>query len=219
MRARLFLVLVITVLVAATGLTTVISRGTKRSSTHIGTSNVPAPPAKSSAQDPEEVIDGDKSPDKIPDKVAYTLLLRFLGDRKTEAEKSSARSYLRMIFGCDNCPGTSMTKEQRAAAQANIEKLLAIAQNFESQIFPVDNEARKIREMGIPNLDQLAKTRLRKLQAKKEEVVKQIMADLPARLGPEGAGKLHGFITEQFKRRVKLHLSKPKQGNSAAKPV
>jgi hypothetical protein len=224
MRSRSFVVFLVTAVVAATGLTTAISRGTRESiakdNRPVGTSNVAASLTVSSAQDPEEVIDGEKAPDKIPDKVAYTLLLRFLANRKTEAEKNSARSYLRMIFGCDTCPDKSMTKEQRVAAHANIEKLLAAAEDFDVQNRPFDDQAKKIRERAGSNRDLSVRTQLKNLQTKKEALVTQIMSSLPDRLGADGAERLHRFITEQFKRRVKIHPGhKPNQtgalGNAA----
>lgn len=219
MRSRSFVVFLVTAVVAATGLTTAISRGTRESiakdNRPVGTSNVAASLTASSAQDPEEVIDGEKNPDKIPDKVAYTLLLRFLANRKTEAENNSARSYLRMIFGCDNCPDASMTAEERQAAHANIEKLLAIAKDFEQRMIPVDKEARNIRGVALGNVDSSAKNQLQKLQATKEQLVKQIISDLPTRLGTAGNEKLKSFITDQFKRRVKIHSGKPQRVKAA----
>src|SRR6267142_1177356 len=130
MRSRLFVVL-LTIVVSVVGITIVISRGTKGSSAESLTNPaLPRIPAKPREQDPENIIDGAQNPEKISDRLAYTLLFRFLAGRTTEAQKNSARSYLRMVFGCDTCPDKSMTKEQRAAAHANIEKLLAVAEDF-----------------------------------------------------------------------------------------
>ena len=212
MRPRLFVVL-LTIVVSAVGISAVISRGTKGSSAKSPTSRaLPRILAKPTEQDPENIIDGAQSPEKIPDRLAYTLLLRFLSGRTTEAQKNSARSYLRMVFGCDTCPDKSMTKEERAAAHTNIEKLLAVAEDFDAQNRPTDDQAKKITERTGLNRDSSVRTQLRSLQMKKESLVARIMASLADRLGPDGAGKLHRFITEQFKRRVKIHPGhKPNQ--------
>src|SRR6266576_270993 len=144
MKPRLFVALIITILVAATALTSVISWVTNGSValSHSDASGVTVRhPEPSRPQDPVEVINGARTPERIPDRVAYTLLFRFLSNRRTNAEKNRARSYLRMIFGCDVCPESSITKEERAASLANIEKLLAVVKEFESQIQPFDTEA------------------------------------------------------------------------------
>jgi hypothetical protein len=115
-----------------------------------------------------------------------------------------------MIFGCDVCPGSSSTKEQRAAAHANIEKLLALVKDFESEIQTLDTQVRQTRPDGlIPN--EAARIKLRQLQSKKEHLINKMMASLRERLGPEGAQSVHAFITQQFKRRVKMGPENPEK--------
>lgn len=210
MRPGSFVVRILIVLGVAAGVTIGISRVTSRSVvSYSATANLSVPrPEPLQRKDPEGIIDGARNPEKIPDRVAYTLLLRFLSNRKTEIEKNTARTYLRMIFGCELCPESSSTKQQRRASKENAEKLLALAEEFETQITPLDNDARVTRGVGLLNLNEGAKTKLKKLQAKKEDLVTQLMRTFPNRLGSEGAKKLHDFVTQSFKRKVKIHADK-----------
>jgi hypothetical protein len=212
MRSRLFLGLIIVTLVTATALTSVVSRITNGSAvTHSVVLNPPASrPDAGQKQDPDEIVDGAKNPEKIPDRLAYTLLLRFLANRKTALEKNAARSYLRLIFGCSTCPGASSTKAERMASEANIEKFLAIARDFEAQVQPLDDEARQTRGTGPQYLSETSRAKLKQLQANKEEMVSRLIATFHSRLGQEAAGKLHEFVTQKFKRKVKINLATQK---------
>jgi hypothetical protein len=195
-----------------------ISRVTSRSAvSYSAAATVSIPRLESiQRQDPPEIIDGARNPEKIPDRLAYTLLFRFLSNRKTEIEKNTARTYLRMIFGCDVCPDSTGTKQQRVAAHANITKFLKIAEEFESQIQTLDRDARETRGPGQQFLNDTARGKLKKLDADKGELVKRTMAVIKSRLGPEGSQRLHDYLLGPFKRRIKIH---PGNLNTAFPPA
>jgi hypothetical protein len=216
MRSKLFMVLLLlAVAVGGTGIVTVKSRGIREAPAGVA-ALAPQPVAQPVAQqpDPDGVIDGAKNPEKVSDQVAYSLFLRFLSGRKTEEEKNRARAYLKMVFGCHTCRDEAMTAEERQAAQAGIEKLLAAAEEYERRVGPLDEEAKKVKERGGPSLDSSAKVQLKDLKRKKEALVNQLIASLPARLGASGAGRLNRFMRDHFKRRVKINPAR--DANQAA---
>src|SRR6266550_5251571 len=59
------------------------------------TAQNPLSSATAEPQDPKGTIDGAKTPDLIPDEVAYSLFFNFVAARVTKDEKNSLRSYMR----------------------------------------------------------------------------------------------------------------------------
>lgn len=170
-------------------------------------------PTRSESFQQGAVIDGSQNPNAISDKLAYTLLFRFLSGRKTEADKNRARSYLKMVFGCDTCPNAAMSKQQRAGIHTKIEALLAIAEQFERENHPFDDEAKSLRQNAGLTRDSLTRSRLKGLQEKKEALVQKLIDTLPNQLGADGASVLHGFMLDQFKRKVRITGGKPGQSS------
>src|SRR5262245_50822263 len=112
MKMKLTVVLLIAIIATTLAITTASSDTSKNSVVPKAAKIMPLP------QDPTGTIDGATQPDMIPDRVAYSLLFRFLSGRNTEDEKNRARAYLRMIFSCRDCATHKETAEQKAAAQA-----------------------------------------------------------------------------------------------------
>src|SRR5215216_5276565 len=118
MKIKLAAVLLITTIASTLAITTASSNTSKNPVVSKAPTVMPLP------QDPTGTIDGATQPDMIPDRVAYSLLFRFLSGRNTEDEKNRARAYVRMIFGCKDCRTQKETPEQKAAAQAEVEAFL-----------------------------------------------------------------------------------------------
>lgn len=198
MKIKLAAVLLITIITSTLAITTASSDTSKNPV-------VATPPAiKPLPQDPTGTIDGSTQPDMIPDRVAYSLLFRFLSGRNTEDEKNRARSYVRLMFGCRDCGKQKETPEQKAAAQAEVEAFLSIASDFDKQVAVLDRQAREIKGPAGAKLDKEARTKLGHLKKQKDTLVDSLVASLPSRLGASGVAKLRRYMKEDFKQKVKM---------------
>lgn len=201
MRMRALAVLLLVTAVGAVGIATGISKGTvnttpKTIKTFGGATN------STSIANQQSVgfIDGAVNPELIPNNVAYSLLFRLLSDRHTEEEKRRARSYLQMVFGCGNC-----SDQERAASKAHIDAFLAVVQEFEQRVSPLDRRAEEIHAQNWrPNPSPAVLAELNALQAQKDAIVAELIASLPTRLGVDGAERLRQHINERVKRRTKI---------------
>lgn len=187
----------------------------------------PAPPPPQQGGPDASTVDGSKTPELIPDHVAYSLLFRFLSERKSADEKERGRAYLKAMFGCSHCGDHKERPESLSNDQ--MEALLAAAQEFGRQVSELDKRALRIRyqippEQGDVDLsglrgqqpplpDAAAKAELARLQKEKEALTVRMAASLPARLGKDGAGKVQQFVRDVFKRKIKY---RPKPDNSSA---
>ena len=201
MKVKLTAVLLITIIAISLAITTASSKTSKNPVV------ATAPTASTIAplpQDPTGTIDGATQPDMIPDRLAYSLLFRFLSGRSTEDEKNRARAYVRMIFGCRDCGKQKATAEQKEAAQAEVEAFLSIASDFEKHVGALDRQARDIKGQSGTKLDKESKIKLGHLKQQKDTFVDSLMASLPSRLGASGVAKLRRYMKEQFKTKVKI---------------
>jgi acetylornithine deacetylase/succinyl-diaminopimelate desuccinylase-like protein len=204
MKVKLTAVLIITLIATSLAITTASSKTSKNP---VAAKAPTAPTASTTTplpQDPTGTIDGATQPDRIPDRVAYSLLFRFLSGRNTEDEKNRARAYVRMIFGCRDCGSQKETPEQKAAAQVEVEALFSIASDFEKHVGALDRQAREIKGQSGAKLDKESRIKLGQLKAQKDTFVDSLMASLPNRLGASGVAKLRRFIKEEFKQKVKI---------------
>ena len=210
MKPKLTAVLVLIGITCSIGLTASLSRSNRSSANSVR----PNQPISSDSLQQGTVVDGAQHPDAVPDKLAYTLLFRFLSGRNTEADKNRARSYLKMVFGCDTCPNAAMTKQQRAGIHTKIEALITMAEQFERENRPFDDEAKNLRQNAGLSRDAITRSRLKALQDKKEALVQKLIDSLRTQLGAEGAGAVHSFMLDQLKRKVKITGGKPRQSGS-----
>lgn len=162
----------------------------------------PAPALNPALRTPEVLIDGSKNPDKISDRAAYSLLLRFLSGRKTEDEKRRARSYLKMVFSCSDCQDQAALESH----EAEIDAVLAAAGEFEKRVAEIDSQAKAIKERAGAQVSDDDKIRLGGLQKRKEALVDEVTASLHGRLGQKGSQKLRGFVKEHMKPKMKVTL-------------
>ncbi|MGI9105508.1 MAG: hypothetical protein ACR2G4_04580 [Pyrinomonadaceae bacterium] len=151
-------------------------------------------------QIPETVIDGSKNPEMIHDRVAYSLLFRFLSGRKTDEEKKRARSYLKMLFSCSDCADPAVLETN----EAQINAVLAAAAEFEKRVEVFDHQAKAIKDRADAQIGKEDKIKLSKLQKRKEALVDEISASLPSHLGEEGTQKMRQFVKEHMKPKIKI---------------
>jgi len=151
------------------------------STAHSPLSSVTAQPT----QDPIGTIDGAITPESIPDDVAYALFFQFFSNRNT-SEKGRLQAYC----------------TQTALATVKLDALLAAAEHYQSQVAPIDFEARAIRE-NVPGSSRTIED-LTNLQVRRHAVIMEAIASLPEFLGVEGAAAVRRHIDERIKLRVKV---------------
>lgn len=149
----------------------------------------------SMAQEPvdeHEVVDGAKHPEKIPDQVAYSLFFRVICCREDEQEKRQGRAYIKRL----------------GLNEAEIDMLVATAEEFNQRVSVLDTQAAEIKTRHHPdhltNPTSDEKRLLKGLQKQKEDMIDDIIASLPRRLGADGSVKVKQFIKESLKRNVKM---------------
>jgi hypothetical protein len=158
-------------------------------------------------------IDGAKNPDLIPNNVAYSILFRLIGDRKTPEEKSRVKSYIRDVLdiGCKSChllrengKITNAALPDRTAEQeeADIDAMIATIDEFSQEVALFDNQAKYIKNHRRDNPQ--AAAQLTVLQAQKNALVEGKSVALINRLGLVSRGKLQSFVSEKLKPKIKI---------------
>jgi hypothetical protein len=141
-------------------------------------------------------IDGRRTPEKIPDRVAYSLVFRLISSYKDETEKQRIKSYI-SYMGVDK--------------EADVNTIFAIAEEYKQQMSTVDAEVQTIKgreNPSNPHRSAEAQARLLQLRAKRDAIVEKTVSSLSQRLSKEGAEKVRLFINEQAKRKIKMRPSK-----------
>src|SRR5215207_9400692 len=135
---------------------------------------------------PPGVIDGAKTPDKIPDVVAYSLLFDLIAGRQTEAERNRIRSYLRQI----------------GLGDEDSDALIAAAEEYRVRDGALGERADAIKSRNHPNhlpLTAEEREQLKRLQKQHESVVREIVTSLPRRLSKEGLSRVRLHVNERVK--------------------
>lgn len=139
-------------------------------------------------QQPARIIDGAINPELIPDRVAYSLMFRFIANRPKPEEKGRIRAYLRHI----------------GLADGDIDGLIAAAEEFNQRVSPLDADAKQIKASNRGIVNPQVETHLRQLQGRKEAVVDYVVARLPLRISGDAISKLQRHVAEHVKRRVRF---------------
>lgn len=198
MKIKLTAVVLITIIASTLAITTASSNTSKNPVVAKAPTIMPLP------QDPTGTVDGSTQPDMVPDRVAYSLLFRFLSGRNTEDEKNRARAYVRMIFGCKDCGSEKVNDKQKAAAEAEVEAFLSIASDFDRHVGALDRQAREVKGHPGAKLDNEGRNKLGQLKKQKDTFVDSLVGSLPSRLGASGVAKLRRYMKEEFKQKVKI---------------
>lgn len=206
MKRTVFVVLSVVATVAALGVATVSSTKSlsikpKKETYEVASkSTTQQSAARQEHVDPPGTINGALNPELISDKVAYSMLFRLVADRPTQEEQNSIRSYLRQAgLGCQTCGATPT-----GAEEAEIEAIIAAAEEFHRRVSLLDNQADEIKNRTWPNPSAEVMMQLRQLDAQYEAIVTETIASLPARLGASGIRKLQRHVSEGMKRKIKV---------------
>lgn len=149
---------------------------------------------------PKVIIDGETTPEKIPDYEAYTILFRLIAKRETEADITRIRSYLKLAIGCADCTSD--------IAEADIAVLIAAAEEFDRQVATLDQQATGIQDRYHPDHPPVSygdKEYLKQLQKNKESIADEVVTSLRDKLSPEALKNLRKHVKERMKRKMKLY--------------
>jgi hypothetical protein len=184
MRKRPVLVGIVTLTIAVALAVTGIVIGKSKSK-----NSDSSPQQKVTKSDLPGTVDGNVNPALIADHIAYSLVFRTIALRQgTAFEKARSRAWAKGV-GLD---------------EAAADKLIEAANEFGTRVSVLDQQAKQIKDRTWPNPDAATIGQLTALQARKEALVAEIVASLPARVGPETADKFRLHVTEHLKRKMKI---------------
>jgi hypothetical protein len=139
---------------------------------------------------PAVSVDGAAKPEKIPDRVAYSLFFRMISGRQTELQKRHILSYLKQL----------------ELNEADSNALLTLAEEYRERVAVLDNQATQ-----IARNQPLDKRELKKLTLQKEAITKDVTASLRFRLSKDGFDKVQQNVTQRVKRNTKLFAVHPEE--------
>jgi hypothetical protein len=166
----------------------VVATGSSKSTPNIAKTVVsPAQQQPTSAinDDPPGTIDGAKSPELIPDDVAYGLFFRFLSDRQSVNEKKSMDAYFK----------------KSVLNGVNVDALLALGDEFKRRVALVDAQAQAYRDQHPARSNEEAMLGFREQY---KAITADLTASLPNRIGADWAEKVRQHINEHVKLHVKI---------------
>lgn len=153
-------------------------------------------------QQPDRIVDGSKTPELIPDQAAQEVFLRSLVAKLDEGEAGQRR--------------VRAFAEETGLKGAEVDALLALAQNFVAGVSVLDNQVKEIKDKHWPQPSESVKAQLVQLQADKRTIIAETIASLATRLGSDaGVGKVQRYIIERVKRQMSSFTPLPlthKQG-------
>lgn len=137
-------------------------------------------------------IDGSKSPEMIPDRVAYSLMLRLISSPRTETERRHIKAYIAQI-GIES--------------DADIIVLQAVAEQFSRQADIIDSEVKalKVKESQSNSRRAVAtQNRLNQLREQLDSVTIDAIQSLRSRLSGNGLDRLQQFVNSRVKRNIRM---------------
>lgn len=150
---------------------------------------------------PPGTIDGRKTPEAIPDAVAYGLLFRTLQSLSQDPENAAAyQSYLELIRLDGSDP------DGRGSEQAQFRR---VVERFTTQIWRLDLEVARIKDAwrttGRRQRDPFIEKQIQDLELRRQAILSTIVADLPRDLGIHGAEKVRSFMLNRVRRHSKIY--------------
>ncbi len=143
--------------------------------------------ARASSQDPPGTIDGAVTPELIPDDVAYSLFLNFVGGRETEKAKNALKSYMQQV----------------QLGDVDLEALISTSQEYQQALNTIDNQQSLIVRANHKSIRDI-ETQLNEFKQRKLALVNEKVESLPNRLGKAGAENVRRHVMEHVKRKVKI---------------
>jgi hypothetical protein len=163
------------------------------------------PPEAGTEADLPGVISGARNPEKIPDTVAFRLLLRSLvtpgrdeiraGD--APAQDASTAKVVRQAHERQVFTAVGLSDVETVA-------LRAVAEEFDRRVKELDESAAEVKNLAWPDPGPEAIAKLEQLQGKREDLVRELMRSLPQRLGAPAAARLNLYVREHVKAGIQM---------------
>ena len=141
-------------------------------------------------------IDGSENAQAIPDRVAYSLILRLLSSAKDDNERRHIRSYISRM-GFQNMD--------------DVRILSTTAENFRMKVADLDSRIAEIRKAEVNakiNRRSEIQRQLSELQMRMDAIVDEAIQSLSRSLSKPGHVQLQNFMNSQFKAKVKLQINR-----------
>ena len=136
------------------------------------------------------------------------ILFRLVARRESEADKNSIRSYLRGAVGCSNCDERQEQDGTKSVEDADIDAIIATAEEFDQRVFALDQQAANILDPYHPehpsSLSNKERDALKQLQKQKELTASELANSLQWRLSDDGLKNLRKHIKERMKTKMKM---------------
>jgi hypothetical protein len=140
-----------------------------------------------------QTVDGSATPELIPDREAYSLLLRLIAYTVENNGKDQIRAYTR----------------QMGLTTGDGETLMAVAKEFNQRVGILDGEAKQIRQPHQPVQSVQIRAQLVQLQQQRDQIVIETINSLSGQLSADGMNSLRHYVNERFKRQMKILPAKP----------
>jgi len=145
-----------------------------------------------------DLIDGGRDQNAIPDRIAYSLMLRLISGARDENEKRYVQSYVARIGIHD---------------KDDVRVLSATADKFKQKVQELDAEVTELKQTESENrTERLPSTQhqLRELRLRFDAAIQEAIASLSHDMSKRGFAQLKQFMNGEFKSKVKLRTgSKP----------
>lgn len=143
---------------------------------------------------------------QLTDEEAYTLVFRVLTDTSASAE--ATRAYAQhVVLGGRGCLRCSPTPQSITISDDELKRavtgMLALATDFQTDVGPLDEQARIIRERTKGQFTIADKLELERLQLEKNTAVASFLGHMRARLGT-AAANVQIYIDERVKTKAKV---------------
>ncbi len=136
--------------------------------------------AQQSAQASKAVIDGSKTPEQIPDAVAWLMLFKTIADSPTAPDHQTRAAFIR---------DAGFTDEEIEVVLSTANEAMTRVREMENTIIP-------------SSLNADLKTQ--KLRSQRDMILTDVVHTLLARLSPEAAEKFRKHIDNRVKRDIKI---------------
>jgi hypothetical protein len=148
--------------------------------------------------DPPGTINGATNPELVSDHIAWSVILGVIARQKTPEQKTRVRAYIRSLG-----VGRAKVQGNPGEQEADIDKLIGVAQEYETERDAIDTAAGFTAASHISLSAQDRAARVSGVKKQKEQLVAKKVARLSQDLTPGGYRALVGSLA-QVKHGIKI---------------
>jgi hypothetical protein len=157
--------------------------------------------------DPPGTINGAINPELVSDHVAWSVIFAAVAKHKTPEQKIRIRGYIRTLglgcAGCNRIHDAAALDGDQAQAEADIDKLIRVAQEYDTESKTLDSLAGFPLSAPARMPEQSLKAKVDGLKQQKEQLVSIKVAHLSQDLSSKGYEALRSSL-DKVKRGVKI---------------